>query len=227
MPAEWEPHRATWIAWPHFEPDWPGKLAPIPWVYGEIVRVLAPFEPIEILCQSEAERESARAILTAEAAHIDRVRFHLVPTDRSWLRDSAPTGVVDATGAVSLAELGVQRLGEVRQLAPGRGGRTSDRRSDRLAANRAAACGHRRADRARRRRDRCQRAGSVDGNRGMAAERRAGQESWLVACRITNGSSRTGWASAGPSGSATAVRAMTRTVTWTTSRGSSRRTRSS
>ena len=34
MPAEWEPHRATWIAWPHFEPDWPGKLAPIPWVYG-------------------------------------------------------------------------------------------------------------------------------------------------------------------------------------------------
>lgn len=102
MPAEWEPHRATWIAWPHFEPDWPGKLALIPWVYGEIVQALAPFEPIEILCQSEAERESARAILTAEAAHIDCVRFHLVPTDRSWVRDSGPTGVVDARGAVSL-----------------------------------------------------------------------------------------------------------------------------
>ena len=46
MPAEWEPHRATWIAWPHFEPDWPGKLAPIPWVYGEIARVIADFEPV-------------------------------------------------------------------------------------------------------------------------------------------------------------------------------------
>ncbi len=41
MPAEWEPHRATWISWPHHEPDWPGKLGPIPWVYAEIVRVLA------------------------------------------------------------------------------------------------------------------------------------------------------------------------------------------
>ena len=45
MPAEWEPHRATWISWPHHEPDWPGKLGPIPWVYAEIVRVIAAHEP--------------------------------------------------------------------------------------------------------------------------------------------------------------------------------------
>ena len=37
MPAEWEPHGATWLAWPHERSDWPGKFAPIPWVYGEIV----------------------------------------------------------------------------------------------------------------------------------------------------------------------------------------------
>jgi len=102
MPAEWESHRATWIAWPHFEQDWPGKLAPIPWIYGEIVRALANFEPIEILCHSEEVRESARAILAAHAVRTDCVRFHLVPTDRSWVRDSGPTGVVDASGAVSL-----------------------------------------------------------------------------------------------------------------------------
>ena len=54
MPAEWEPHRATWIAWPHHEPDWPGKLGPIPWVYAEIVRVLARHEPVEILCHDDA-----------------------------------------------------------------------------------------------------------------------------------------------------------------------------
>ncbi len=102
MPAEWEPHRATWIAWPHFEPDWPGKLAPIPWVYGEIARVLATFEPVEILCESEVVRDSAWSVLLGHAVRADRVRLHLVLTDRTWLRDSAPTGVVDTAGNVSL-----------------------------------------------------------------------------------------------------------------------------
>jgi len=102
MPAEWEPHRATWIAWPHFEPDWPGKLAPIPWVYGEIARVLADFEPVEILCHSEPVYENAGAILESHAVRADHIRLHLVPNDRTWLRDSAPTGVVDPDGAVTL-----------------------------------------------------------------------------------------------------------------------------
>jgi len=106
MPAEWEPHRATWIAWPHFEPDWPGKLAPIPWVYGEIARVIADFEPVEILCHSEGVRDSAASVLRAHAVRADRVRLHLVPTDRTWLRDSAPTAVVDDTGRVSLVNWG-------------------------------------------------------------------------------------------------------------------------
>src|SRR5262245_16742229 len=57
MPAEWEPHRATWISWPHHEPDWPGKLAPIPWVYAEIARVLADHEAVEILCHSDDVRK--------------------------------------------------------------------------------------------------------------------------------------------------------------------------
>jgi len=113
MPAEWEPHRATWISWPHHEPDWPGKLAPIPWVYAEIARVLADHEPVEILCQSDDVRESARASLEAHAVQClperlngvpsaGRVRLHIVPTDRVWLRDSAPTGVLDDTGRVVL-----------------------------------------------------------------------------------------------------------------------------
>jgi agmatine deiminase len=104
MPAEWEPHRATWIAWPHFEPDWPGKLAPIPWVYGEIARILAPFEPLEILCHSADVRDGARAILQAHGVRTDRVRYHLVATDRTWVRDSGPTGAVDAGGSVALID---------------------------------------------------------------------------------------------------------------------------
>ena len=102
MPAEWEPHRATWISWPHHEPDWPGKLGPIPWVYVEIARVLAEYEPVEILCHSEAVRVDARAALDAHGVPADRARLHVVPTDRVWLRDSAPIGVHDAAGDVVL-----------------------------------------------------------------------------------------------------------------------------
>jgi agmatine deiminase len=106
MPAEWEPHRATWISWPHFEPDWPGKLGPIPWVYAEIARVLADHETVDILCASDTVRASATETLTAHGVRLDRVRLHIVPTDRVWLRDSAPTGVVDAAGRVSLVSWG-------------------------------------------------------------------------------------------------------------------------
>src|SRR6185295_7740310 len=102
MPAEWEPHRATWISWPHHEPDWPGKLGPIPWVYAEVARVLADHEMVEILCHSDEVRESARAALDAHGVRADRTRLQVVPTDRVWLRDSAPTGIVDANGRVVL-----------------------------------------------------------------------------------------------------------------------------
>jgi len=102
FPAEWEPHAATWISWPHHEPDWPGKLAPIPWVYAEIVRVLHAHERVEILCNSDQVREEARATLASHGV-TDNVGLHVVPTDRVWLRDSAPTGVVNGRGDVVLA----------------------------------------------------------------------------------------------------------------------------
>jgi agmatine deiminase len=103
MPAEWEPHAATWIAWPHHEPDWPGKFEPIPWVYAEIVRALHVHERVEILCHTEAVREDAAAKLAAH--HVDPAgyRLHVVPYDRGWLRDSLPTVVHDADGECVLA----------------------------------------------------------------------------------------------------------------------------
>jgi agmatine deiminase len=102
MPAEWEQHRATWIAWPHHEPDWPTKFEPIPWVYAEIARVLARHESVEILCQSDEIAEAARGSLEAHSVRMDGVRLHVVPTDRVWLRDSAPTGAIDADGRIVL-----------------------------------------------------------------------------------------------------------------------------
>jgi agmatine deiminase len=103
MPAEWEAHRATWISWPHHEPDWPGKLGPIPWVYAEIARVLSLHERVEILCHTADVRGDARDALEAHGVRLDRAGLHVVPTDRVWLRDSAPSGVIDPSGRVALA----------------------------------------------------------------------------------------------------------------------------
>jgi agmatine deiminase len=104
-PAEWHPHEATWIAWPHHEPDWPGKLGPIPWVYAEIARVIAQHELVEIACHGEEVRAAAAAHLAAHGVE-QNVRLHTVPNDRVWLRDSAPTFVHDERGAVVLMNWG-------------------------------------------------------------------------------------------------------------------------
>ena len=104
-PAEWHQHDATWIAWPHHEPDWPGKLGPIPWVYAEIARALALHERVEILCHDDEVRAAAQAHLDAHGV-TRNVRLHVVPNDRVWLRDSAPTFVHDERGAVQLMNWG-------------------------------------------------------------------------------------------------------------------------
>jgi agmatine deiminase len=101
FPAEFEAHDATWIAWPHHEPDWPGKLDPIPWVYAEIVRVLHGHERVEILCHDESVKTAAQTALAAHGVDAN-VRLHVVPTDRVWLRDSGPTGVLTDDGSVAL-----------------------------------------------------------------------------------------------------------------------------
>ena len=61
MPAEWEPHAATWIAWPHNADDWPGKFQAIPWVYADIVRHLSAVEDVHILVNDAAAEKRARA----------------------------------------------------------------------------------------------------------------------------------------------------------------------
>ena len=102
LPAEWEPHEATWIAWPYYEPDWPGKLAAVPWVYAEIVRVLHRYERIEILCNDEEVREHAYRALASHGVDAAGYRLHIVPNDRVWVRDSAPTAVIRDDGGVEL-----------------------------------------------------------------------------------------------------------------------------
>ena len=88
MPAEWEPHAATWLAWPHYEGDWPGKFEPIAWVYAEIIRALAKHERVELIVNNASAAKRARKMLERADALSDNVRFHRWPTNRVWLRDS-------------------------------------------------------------------------------------------------------------------------------------------
>ena len=90
MPAEWEPHAATWLGWPHNASDWPGKFPPIPWVYGEIVRRLAPGEIVRILVNSTAHQTQATRILKKVGVDLARVEFLRFATNRGWTRDFGP-----------------------------------------------------------------------------------------------------------------------------------------
>ena len=101
MPAEWEPHEATWIAWPHNEEDWPGRFEPIPWVYGEIVRKLSQVERVRILLQNDNVEHNARTVLEKSGVQWEAIEFYQMPTDRVWARDFAPLFVKNSAGEVA------------------------------------------------------------------------------------------------------------------------------
>ena len=107
MPAEWERHHATWIGWPHNKSDWPGRFGPIPWVYTEIVRKLAPAEMVRILVNSSAHEGTARRALTSAGVSVDRVEFFRFPTNRGWTRDF---GALFARRSGSSGELAIARF---------------------------------------------------------------------------------------------------------------------
>ncbi len=90
MPAEWEQHQSTWLAWPHNRSDWPGKFEPIPWVYAEIIRHLSRVEKVNIIVRDAGEKARAREVLTKSGAGLKNVSFHQWPTNRVWTRDSGP-----------------------------------------------------------------------------------------------------------------------------------------
>lgn len=90
MPAEWEPHEATWIAWPHNRSDWPGKFGAIPWVYADIVRHLSRAERVNLIVRDAAQRSLARNVLGLAGVGLKNISFYLWPTNRVWTRDSGP-----------------------------------------------------------------------------------------------------------------------------------------
>ena len=101
MPAEWEPHEATWLGWPHELTDWPGKFALIPWAFAEIVRHLSQVERVFLLVENRESEARVRTILKKSGADLDALDFFRVPTDRGWMRDSGPICVRNQAGEIA------------------------------------------------------------------------------------------------------------------------------
>jgi agmatine deiminase len=102
MPAEWEPHEATWLAWPHNPEDWPRKFPAIPWLYAEIVRLLAERERVHLVVEDEKMERRVTGMLRRAQADVSNVSFHCWPTDRSWTRDTGPIFVRNSEGRVGI-----------------------------------------------------------------------------------------------------------------------------
>ncbi|HEY9758724.1 MAG TPA: agmatine deiminase family protein [Oculatellaceae cyanobacterium] len=104
MPAEWEGHEATWLAWPHNEDHWPGNFTPIPKVYCEIIRHLASSENVAVCVNDQKMEEASRSLLQQAGVTSESVRFHQIPTNASWSRDHGPIFVRDRSGKLVITD---------------------------------------------------------------------------------------------------------------------------
>jgi agmatine deiminase len=111
MPAEWEPHEATWLGWPHNRTDWPEKLPAIEWVYGEIVRQLAPREIVRIIVKHRAHEAKVKKLLARVGVSAKRVQFFRWPTNRGWTRDFGPICVKRNAREKKRAKIAVVKFG--------------------------------------------------------------------------------------------------------------------
>ncbi len=90
MPAEWEPHRGTWLSWPHKEASWPGKFGRVPAIFARMVRHVADSEEVHINVAGPAMEADVRRLLADEGAGSGNVFFHYFPTNDAWCRDHGP-----------------------------------------------------------------------------------------------------------------------------------------
>jgi agmatine deiminase len=104
MPAEWAPHEATWLAWPHEESDWPGKFEAIPLLYCEIVRLLSRVERVNILVVGQGHAHGVRLMLQKSGVNMNAVKLIQHRTNRSWTRDFGPIFVKNQRGRVAVTD---------------------------------------------------------------------------------------------------------------------------
>jgi len=95
MPAEWEPQKSTWIAWPHNKEDWPGKFNEIPWVFSQIISVLSKTQLVNVLVKNKLEKKKAIFFLNISGVKIKNIKLIICKTDRAWTRDFLPIFLKD------------------------------------------------------------------------------------------------------------------------------------
>ena len=109
MPAEWEPHLATYLVWPHNRDTWPGKFELIPPIFARMVAAIVQFDPVRILVNGESEIGSVREMISAQSRPTGQIEILAIPTNDSWIRDHGPifvnrleTGASGGPGQIAL-----------------------------------------------------------------------------------------------------------------------------
>lgn len=103
MPAEWAPHRATWLSWPHNRETWPAALERVREVWIQMVCALAPHEQVSMLVNDEAAAQDVTARLKKAGAVLGNVTLLKIPTVDVWMRDYGPTFIIRDSSAQPLA----------------------------------------------------------------------------------------------------------------------------
>ena len=103
MPAEWESHEATWLAWPHNRETWPDQLDLVKDIWAQMVKGISPKERVCLLVNDELAQDEAVTRLTRVGARMEHVTFHKIPTVDVWIRDYGPTFVTRQQGDAPLA----------------------------------------------------------------------------------------------------------------------------
>src|SRR5262245_40214180 len=95
FPAEFEPHEATWLSWPHKEASWPGKIHAIYPYYCRFVKELTLSEKVCINVNDEAMEQSAVDHLVNAGVDLVKVEFFQHPTNDAWCRDHGPAFLIN------------------------------------------------------------------------------------------------------------------------------------
>ncbi len=90
LPAEWEKHQATLLAFPHEGADWPGKFNAVKWVFIEIIRKICDYEPVILIVKSDKHRGEVQRMFSRAKADTTQISYIISATNRSWMRDSGP-----------------------------------------------------------------------------------------------------------------------------------------
>ncbi len=99
FPAEFEPHEATWLSWPHKEASWPGKIDSIYPNYALFVKYLSESEKVRINVVDEAMKMAAINHLLKANVNLNQVSFFIHPTNDAWCRDHGPAFLINNKAA--------------------------------------------------------------------------------------------------------------------------------